>query len=480
MGIKDYGLKILFLRSFQLILLLVLVFCLYSVFDLNSRDIFKFKSLFFGGLLVFFSLFVYRISNEIKNDKTAILIIFIISLLFLGSWNFYVKPTPINDYGVLWDGAKQILNGTFSDRAFKKDDYFCFYNFQIGYATWLAFLLKIFNHNLSLIVFFEGIVISLTNVVLYKSARLYLPIQASVVSCFCFLFFPFVFLGSGILNNQHECLLLEAIAIFLVLNNAKKLNANSISFFVGIILCIANILRPTAIVVLLACVLFQLIDKNSIKKGILNAGIIIFSYFVTYKLFDLVFIYSGLAPYGIMTSNLWFKLMLGLTGNGVTEQRTTSALYTNLYYDLKHFGFNYELYKQEAQKAVLNLFTQDKLNSTYIIRKMVYFCGYIDNQYHFLGSKVINKNSTLILNLNSVGILLYAFLILKSLFEVIKKEFISNEVYILCGIVFVGYFFSYIFLEVQPRYRFEQYYVLILMTPFACKHCFKQTFRRSC
>ncbi|MFK5261362.1 hypothetical protein ACI3PM_17780, partial [Lactiplantibacillus plantarum] len=61
-------------------------------------------------------------------------------------------------------------------------------------------------------------------------------------------FFPFIFIGAGIINNQHEGLLLEALAIYFVLKRRSWLNL----LIAAICIAVAQVLRPTAVVVAMA------------------------------------------------------------------------------------------------------------------------------------------------------------------------------------------------------------------------------------
>ena len=143
--------------------------------------------------------------------------------------------------------------------------------------------------------------------------------------------------------------------------------------------------------------------------------------------------------------------------------------------DEKNYGnnyqklnFDYELYNNECKNFIVNKFTQNtKETFGHIKNKMLVFCGEEDNQIGFSGNKVQNSKSYIFIKY--YGYVQYFLLIVFSLLTVIinvkESKFYNtkNNLYqtqILFEIVFILYFCAHLLIEVQPRYRYDQYLML--------------------
>ena len=436
-----------------------------SFFDSSTID-----GILFVCLLALFALCISKI---IKSERSAIVFLSVLSLSILLLLNFFVKPVPVSDYEVLWNGARQIVDGTFQERAMLKDDYYCFYNFQIGYAFYLSILYRVFHGSIMAMRIIECLVMTLTNIVLYKTFRLFQGIRWSLIGTTLFACFPFLILGSGILNNQHEAMLFEALAIYVYLKNAGKKSSWYFGIVIGCFLYIGVFVRPTATVVLIAIVMLSLIQgilKHN-KEYLICAGVIVVSYIIISCIINEFFVVSGLAPYGLNNHNIWFKLVLGLTGAGITQQPTTDAEHTNLYYDLKYYGFDYDAYKNAASYYLQSLFITNSFDVGFITDKIVSFCGSYDNQYVFAGSTFYSDHQIITTLLNTMGLCLYFATIVFSSIRCLIKRILDYDEIALPALIFVGFFVSYILFEAQTRYRYEQYYMLFLLAIPAMSCC---------
>lgn len=445
------------------LLIFCLSFYLLSVFIIQRHSFTN--AVFVLGiiLLCFLIAVVYKFSSVIKSDKQAIIILTCVSFILLVGWNIIYKVQPSNDYEVLLEGANSIANGTFSQQAARKDDYFSFYNFQIGYAWYLSIFVRLFNNNLIALKFVEIVTIVLTNVISYKILRIFCDTDKSFFGACLLCFNPYIFMGSGVINNQHISALLSILAIYLFLKYKNIYNY----ILCGVIVTIAQILRPTAVIILIALAICSFISGivKKDKKALLGALILVAVYFLAMNIINQAFILSGLAPYGIKGDNPYFKLILGLTGTGITGQETTHARYTQLYYDLKYYGFDYDAYKTAASNHLYNLILNDGLNCNWIAEKVVNFAGGVDNQYLYANTEFNNNHILMVGCLNVIGTGLYFISILCSLISALKeRNILQNKKYMLYALVFGLYFFAYVIIETQTRYRYEQYYILFLIS----------------
>lgn len=410
----------------------------------------------------------WKVSRSVKTDRAGLILTLCAEAFVLIIWNLIYKPVPVSDYQVLWEGAERIVDGTFRSEAADVTDYFFFYNFQIGYTMYMAILMKLFGGSLVSLKIAEIVVMTLTVGVLYKTVRLFANVQDSIFCGLVFSFYPFIFLGSGIINNQHEALLFEALAVFFYLDR-KTHHA----IWSGVFITVAQIMRPTAMVILLAMivcsVIYGIVKKD--KWSFVKAAEVLGTYEMLFNVVNAILIGTGYAPYGIKGTNPYFKLSIGLTGQGITGQGTTDARHTDLYYDLQTYNFDYNAYKDAAKTYFTNLLSTHGFNYNWIWNKVIDFAGSLDNQYGFADGGFNSAHPVVVGFLNMIGLLVYfTSIVFSFIYAILKKTIVKDEQMMLFSLIYGAYFIVYIFIEKQPRYRYEQYYFLIILgLPIAVK-----------
>lgn len=353
--------------------------------------------------------------------------------------------------------------------SFDKTNYFYFYNFQTGFVMYLALVIKIFGSHLIFLKIFEILFMSLTNVFVYKIASKVYTKKIGIISSIIYSLLFFNIAGSSIINNQHFSTLLVILSIYFFIKDKCFYYVLS-----GILVGIANIIRPSSIIILISFCLFllwKLLINNfkTWKTFLIGFLLIILSAFSTMKIFDYSLLNLNVVPTSMLSSNAkYFKFVLGIHGNGIYNIPTETAEKTQVYFDLQKLNFDYELYNNECKNFIVNKFTQNtKETFGHIKNKMLVFCGEEDNQIDFSGNKVQNSKSYIFIKY--YGYVQYFLLIVFSLLTVIinvkESKFYNtkNNLYqtqILFEIVFILYFCAHLLIEVQPRYRYDQYLML--------------------
>lgn len=353
--------------------------------------------------------------------------------------------------------------------SFDKTNYFYFYNFQTGFVMYLALVIKIFGSHLIFLKIFEILFMSLTNVFVYKIASKVYTKKIGIISSIIYSLLFFNIAGSSIINNQHFSTLLVILSIYFFIKDKCFYYVLS-----GILVGIANIIRPSSIIILISFCLFllwKLLINNfkTCKTFLIGFLLIILSAFSTMKIFDYSLLNLNVVPTSTLSSNAkYFKFVLGIHGNGIYNIPTETAEKTQVYFDLQKLNFDYELYNNECKNFIVNKFTQNtKETFGHIKNKMLVFCGEEDNQIGFSGNKVQNSKSYIFIKY--YGYVQYFLLIVFSLLTVIinvkESKFYNtkNNLYqtqILFEIVFILYFCAHLLIEVQPRYRYDQYLML--------------------
>ena len=353
--------------------------------------------------------------------------------------------------------------------SFDKTNYFYFYNFQTGFVMYLALVIKIFGSHLIFLKIFEILFMSLTNVFVYKIASKVYTKKIGIISSIIYSLLFFNIAGSSIINNQHFSTLLVILSIYFFIKDKCFYYVLS-----GILVGIANIIRPSSIIILISFCLFllwKLLINNfkTWKTFLIGFLLIILSAFSTMKIFDYSLLNLNVVPTSTLSSKAkYFKFVLGIHGNGIYNIPTETAEKTQVYFDLQKLNFDYELYNNECKNFIVNKFTQNtKETFGHIKNKMLVFCGEEDNQIGFSGNKVQNSKSYIFIKY--YGYVQYFLIIVFSLLTVIinvkESKFYNtkNNLYqtqILFEIVFILYFCAHLLIEVQPRYRYDQYLML--------------------
>lgn len=447
----------------------------------------SFKTTFIACLFVLFVYFIiFKILNkiEIKSAKLFKFMLFFISIIIYGIWGVYAKTPLVSDYEVLYNGAKEMVNGTFSNLSFNKTNYFYFYNFQAGFVTYLAMIIKIFGTRLFFLKLCEILIMSITNVLIYDVTSKIYNRRISVIASLTYTLLLFNISGSSVINNQHISMLFCILSILLFMK--KKWYYYILS---GICIAIANILRPSSIIFIIAFVIFMfwslLVNRfKNYKKELLAILIFIITIFGVLKIYDLGMKKADVVPNSAINGNAtYFKFLLGMQGSGLYNIPTENAEKTQVYFDLEKLNFDYDLYNDMCKERIIELCKNNpKVVFEYIDKKMLGFCGGFDNQIEFAYENI--KDTNAVNTFMYYGYVQYEILIVLNIvasfiyFIKINREDNQNNNYEkLLKIIFILFWGSYIFIETQTRYRYDQYMILaILVAP--CLDYIFQKFER--
>lgn len=409
------------------------------------------------GLLSYVSIYAGT-----KKPKLFLVLISFISLSSCILWNIYSKTIPVSDYKVLLDGALKIAQGTFNE-SFDKTSYFYMYNYQVGYAAYLAFLIKVFGQNLFWFKLMDVIYITASALLIYIITRKFTTRKIASIASILYSTFIFNILGSSIINNQHLSGFLMLAGLYLFILGTKSSILAS-----GIVFAVMNVFRPVGIIIVTGVFIqfFYNVTKDmKFRKNFLQLVIFIFSFYSAIYVLDAAFIKIGLAPSPISSSHVpYYKFVIGLGAkNGsISGNQTVDARNTNVYYDLKDVDFDYEKYNNECIKFLKQRIKNYKNTATYLFEKMRFFMGEKDHQYTFALNKE-QLTESIVKNLTSLAhiqyLLLLVFALLTLALKIKQRKIEINIIYIL----FIGFILVHLFVEAQTRYRYEAYIFIIIL-----------------
>ena len=426
-------------------------------------------------LPIIYGICIFGCYKFFEKSKKYEVILFCLSFFAYLIWGVFARSPAVSDYEVLINGAKEVVNGTFSALSFDKTNYFYFYNFQVGFVMYLALIMKIFGSRLIVLKFFEAVAMSLSNVLICKIASITYDRKVGIIASLIYSFLLFNIAGSSIINNQHISTFIILLAILMFMKEKKKWYVGS-----GIMVALSTILRPSSIVFLLGFIVFKIwkmfLDKFQNWKEILVCLILLcISYVSVIKIFDYTVVKMSIVPNSAISANAkYFKFILGLDGKGLYGIPTKNAEQTQVYFDLEKLNFDYDLYNEECKNKISELCLENFRGIfRRVMKKMVSFCGEYDNQIEFASGNI--KDSIINDVIIYYGYIQYVSLLCFCLLVVILKKSINKEKYNkeeyneLFKIIFVLFFCAHIFIEVQSRYRYDQYVMISLISaPFLC------------
>lgn len=421
--------------------------------------------------VIFITLVLSFIAVKINRYSTKwfLITLALMSMLTYLIWNIYARTYPISDYKVLLEGANEIIQGTFHKESFDKTSYFYFYNYQIGYTAYLAFIMKIFGNNLIWFKLLEGIYIILTSITIYKiTEKVSTKDAAAIASLIYALYIPNI-MGVSIINNQHISALLLCLSLYFILKATKTSLAMA-----GVLLGFTQILRPIAIIIIIAVVIiysYKMINEGKYREYVSLFIVFIISFMLLTKAFDIAIMKTGISPSPISKSNAkYFKFVLGLKDSGVYNIPTEDARRTQVYFDLKILNFDYDKYNEKCMEVIKYSLKNYKETIPLIKNKMYDFMGKRDNQYYFaLSEDKINNNIEFLLKIGNIQ---YLFLLLGTFIILMNRIKIGNSNNDIFYILIIGFVLVHIFIETQTRYRYELYIFTAILSS-QCVEIFK-------
>lgn len=409
-----------------------------------------------------FTLVIVTVSIKINNynKKVYIIFLFIISFLAYFFWNIYAETKPFSDYAVILQGANEIINGTFYQESYNKASYFYFYNYQIGYTLYVALILKLFGNSLVWLKILEGTYLALTSFIINKIIEKTGQKNSAVIASILYALYIPNIIGVSVINNQHLSTLLLFLSLFYFINDTILSIVVS-----GFLLYFVQLIRPIAIIMIIAVLLLytlRALSEKKFKKWLLRFVLFMMPFIIMTKVVDLLVIQYKIAPTPISSNNAkYFKFVLGLTGNGVYNIPTENARETQVYFDLKKLNFDYNKYNQACIEDIKNTLKDYPETFRYLKNKMLYFAGGTDNQYLFsLDNSKLNSYAQSFINLGQAQ---YIFLLLCAFGTLILKLRRSKTEINIFEILTIGFVMVHIFIEVLTRYRFELYAISIVI-----------------
>lgn len=396
-----------------------------------------------------------------------------LSLIVRFWWIYTIDTQPISDFDYMLKSAQGLLDG--DSKRIYNSHYFDIASDNIPFTLFEAAMLYFFKTITSL----KIINVLLSTVIVYLlykiTQRVASENTARIVSLMAVLYPPF-FIYTSILTNQTLSIVLILCAI---LGYIRKINM----IYVGLLLALANLIRPTAVIYLVGIVVFIILNNFYYKqiwtfKGIKNLFAPCFKLVAAY--FLLIFIVSiSLETSGISKHSLFYnpipnyKLLVGLNHETIGNYSKSD---NQLTYDTATFERNAQtLIKErvEDKSKLLKLFNA-KFNNLW---------GKFDAALSWaLTKNVNNSNEVIFLKLFEqyfyLAIIGFGLCFLMSL--LFGKKLLPNSYYLLFCTTLLGFVLIYLFIEIQTRYRYEIYPLFLFLAGAGITTLFSKLFPHQC
>jgi len=201
---------------------------------------------YFISALLWAILLVYTAQKV--PQRRAWLIFGLLGLFTKTIWIIFVQTEVISDYSLMYSAAQEIVNG---QRDYLSWIYFQRYPYQMGFTSYQALILSIFN-SVGFLKFINVLWCVVASLAVYGIARECFSQRVAVLAMLLHVMMLPILVLSSVLTNQHIAIAWLYIGIYLWLKAGWR--SWLIAIAAGIALAIGNAMRPIGIVVIAAIV----------------------------------------------------------------------------------------------------------------------------------------------------------------------------------------------------------------------------------
>jgi hypothetical protein len=463
------------MKKFKKILenLLIIACLIYiGIITISNIVVFiKFKVFFYVIPVVIFIIILYMLVRLIKVKAIYFAIgVFILAFVLKAIIAVCYNTPPISDFGHFYDAALKASNGDFS---FSTNRYFSLWAYQTGIVAYYAILIKIFGSGILALKIVNCLFIAGANVIIYLIARKLVSEKYARFIAALYLFYPAPFFLASVLTNQHvsNFFILTGVYIFI---SKQKIPIRGIVMSSSLI-ALGNVMRPQAIVVIMAIVgsiLFQIIsnirDKKLNIKLIKTIASFLFIYIIITQGLSFGIKGIGLNDNGLKNTFPLYKFVLGLNPktNGTYSQEDASKL----------TSIREPKIRDKKAIEIIKLRLSDHKNLAFLIlKKQIVMWAGLDSStewgFRFLedtGVNILGRNVTYNLFnaiIQKIEKTIYIFIFSMSAFGILLgyKRHKNVDIFTMFTLIILINFVLYSLIEIQPRYRdFQMFFIFII------------------
>lgn len=412
----------------------------------------------FATIALYFICFRF-IAFKAFSDKALLLVGFAVAnvAMFVSLVSFDTEPC--SDYKVIYNLACDMVNGDYDASALSPCNYLYIYNYQIGIASFISLIFRLFGINMLILQIFCLLLINLTLWLTYRIARKLCGSRAAVFSLLLFASFYPVLVTVNQFTNQHIALPLILLALECISSRKWYLWASA-----GAITAVMNFLRSEGIIIIATALLYAIIlickerkQPSLLKSNILNILLLLAIYVFVQKGFDTLMQSADYYDGCISKNNVpYFKFHKGLTGYDQPE------VYN---FDCDVDSFNI----WERQQVVDAVVKSPASTAAYVSNKMIRYLGEFDwkfeNTYNHDSKYTLTYPVKAFVMFGWGQYLVVVFLALFGFYFWRKSHLIDQY-----QIYYIGITTVYFLIEAFSSYRYESYPILFIFAGFGLLH----------
>lgn len=259
--------------------------------------------------IIVFALILF-ITYKVKIPKFTIFL-FILSMLTKLLAIILINPPIESDFLTMYQASKMLRVW---DLSYTKLDYFINWGYQVGHVFYQALLLKICNS-----VFFLKVVNCLaltgTTILIYLIVKELVNEKSAKFTSLAYTFYLHPVLLTSVLTNQHLPTFLFFLALYLVIKKDFLKDKPKIKYLiVGILIAVANIMRPEGIIFILTIIAYLvcICYKSELFKNIfLKILVLLLSYTIITNGCSFAFKSFNISKNGLNNQDPLWKFVLG-------------------------------------------------------------------------------------------------------------------------------------------------------------------------
>lgn len=441
----------------------VFFYAVLLILGITFLSVFIKNSLLFGLVSI---VGIFAFTSKVKIKKFS-LFLFIYSLV-VRLIAIFVLKTPIeSDFKVLYDASLDLLN---SDLSFNTLGYFKLWGYQTGQVVYQAILLSIWNDVL-IIKIANALFSSGTIVLIYLiSKELFKEKTARIVSLLYSVFlFPLLF--NAVLSNQILSTFLTYLGIYLLFAKRFDNLNNWIRYpLIGIVLGLANVIRPEGIVILTTLIVFIIITfkKKEIKSQLSKIACIFAGYYIIVTVCSMLLVVTNVSPIGLSNKDSLWKFVLGF------NHETVGMYDVNDEWAVGNREEEIKLIKERTLGSIekLPILFVKKTRNFWFSSDIYWSNNYLDNkQVNILGADINGTDiNEILINYNSIIYYFMYGLLFLGLYVTRKK--VKNNLVKFLTILTCVYIGVYLLIEIMPRYAYLPQIVLFILSGYGIEYLF--------
>ncbi len=455
--IKDKILTVFIITVLTIYILFLNILNIYTVID---QSVYKYMIIVIPIILLC-SLLAYKIE---VSPVIFLVGIFLISFMLKAIFVLVTNTQPVSDFKGFYDYAARLANG---DTSWSKWSYFSVWAYQTGPISYYAILMKIFGTGLLPLKLSNCFFMAGTNSLIYLIARKITGEKAARCSALLYMCYPTTFFLAPVLSNQQFAAFMFFAAIYVLM--IGKVNWALRGIISGVLAALGNVVRPIGAVVVVALIVWGIIELIENRKLVIVKTIAVFLivYLITLWGVSSYLINKDISPYGLSNNFPLWKFVVGL------NYKTTGQF---SYEDQNNIFIIQDSEKRnEAARAAIKerLSISPKQMSIFLIKKQWIMWGGMDTLrwtfYVYKDGKLVlpegfERLENRMLKTEKMYYFSVLLLLLIGLIHVLKKKN-CNTTTLYLSLLLLAYYFAHILIEVQVRYRyFAMIAVFILLS----------------